>query len=139
MKITKINLLTLGNVTRKIFEDFTMKVNSLYVSVEDRERAKNFYQNIIFEREPSLETDRFVFFNIDGFLFGLFDPTVTGEKVQYGNNTVPTIEVNDVDSLYERLTKVGLKTILPLQEVNGTKIFQVEDTESNILEFYQWI
>lgn len=126
-------------VTRKIFEDFTMKVNSLYVSVEDRERAKNFYQNIIFEREPSLETDRFVFFNIDGFLFGLFDPTVTGEKVQYGNNTVPTIEVNDVDSLYERLTKVGLKTILPLQEVNGTKIFQVEDTESNILEFYQWI
>lgn len=116
-----------------------MKVNSLYVSVENRERAKNFYQNIIFEREPSLETDRFVFFNIDGFLFGLFDPTVTGEKVQYGNNTVPTIEVNDVDSLYERLTKVGLKTILPLQEVNGTKIFQVEDTESNILEFYQWI
>ena len=116
-----------------------MKVNSLYVSVKDRPRALNLYQNIIFEREPYLETDRFVFFNIEGFLFGLFDSTVTGEKVQYGNNTVPTIEVNDVDSLYERLTKVGLKTILPLQEVNGTKIFQVEDTESNILEFYQWI
>jgi predicted enzyme related to lactoylglutathione lyase len=120
-------------------EDLTMKINSLYVSVKDRDRAKDFYQNIIFECEPSLETDRFVFFNIDGFLFGLFDPIVTGEKVQYGNNTVPTIEVNEIESLYKRLTTVGLKTILPLQEVNGTRIFQVEDTENNILEFYQWI
>ena len=41
-----------------------MKVNSLYVSVKDR--AKNFYQNILFKRESSLETDRFLFFNIDG-------------------------------------------------------------------------
>ena len=116
-----------------------MKVNSLYVSVKDRDRAKNFYQNILFKREPSLETDRFVFFNIDGFLFGLFDPVVIGEKVQYGNNAVPTIEVKDIDRLYEELTKVGLKIVLPLQEVNGTIIFQIEDTESNILEFYQWI
>ncbi len=116
-----------------------MKINSLYISVKDRDRAKNFYQNIIFERKPSLETDRFVFFNIDGFLFGLFDPIVTGEKIQYGNNTVPTIEVNDINSLCERLTELGLKIILLLQEVSGTKIFQIEDTESNILEFYQWI
>jgi predicted enzyme related to lactoylglutathione lyase len=116
-----------------------MKINSLYVSVKDRNRAKNFYQNIIFEREPSLITDRFVFFNIDGFLFGLFDPIVIGEKVQYGNNTVPTIEVNDIHGLHQRLSKFGVKTILPLQEVNETKIFQVEDTEGNILEFYQWI
>ena len=56
-----------------------MKINSLYISVKDRERARNFYQNIVFKRKPSLETDRFTFFNIDGFLFGLFDPAVTGE------------------------------------------------------------
>ena len=68
-----------------------MKVNSLYVSIKDRDRAINFYQNILFKREPSLETDRFVFFNIDGFLFGLFDPVVVGEKVQYGNNNVVTV------------------------------------------------
>jgi hypothetical protein len=37
-----------------------MKINSLYISVKDRDRAKNFYQNIIFEREPSLTTDRFI-------------------------------------------------------------------------------
>ena len=116
-----------------------MKVNSLYVSVKNRDRAKNFYQNIIFKCEPSLETDRFVFFNLDGFLFGLFDPLITGEKVEYGNNTIPTIEVNDLDNLYEQLTSVDVKIILPLQEVNGTKIFQIEDTEGNIIEFYQWI
>ena len=116
-----------------------MKVNSLYVSVKNRDRARNFYQSIIFKRKPSLETDRFVFFNIDGFLFGLFDPVVTGEKVEYGNNTVPTIEVNDVDRLYEQFIKLNLKIVLPLQEVNETKIFQIEDTENNILEFYQWI
>ncbi len=40
-----------------------MKINSLYISVKDRDRAKNSYQNIIFECEPSLTTDRFVFFS----------------------------------------------------------------------------
>ena len=116
-----------------------MKVNSLYVAVKNRDRAKNFYQNTIFNRKPSLETDRFVFFDLDGFLFGLFDPVVTGEKIEYGNNTVPTIEVNDIESLCKQFIEVGLKIVLPLQEVNGTKIFQIEDTEGNILEFYQWI
>lgn len=116
-----------------------MKVNSLYVAIKDRNRAKDFFQNIIFKRQPSLETDRFVFFDIEGFLFGLFDPLVTGEKVEYGNNTVPTIEVNNIDSFYQKLTEAGLKIIIPLQEVNGTKIFQVEDSENNVLEFYQWI
>ncbi|MBW4534826.1 MAG: VOC family protein [Pleurocapsa minor HA4230-MV1] len=52
---------------------------------------------------------------------------------------MPTIEVNDINSWHQRLSKLGLKIILSLQEVNGTKIFQVEDTEGNILEFYQWI
>ena len=115
-----------------------MKVNSLYVCVKDLERAKKLYQDVIFDRKSSLETDRFVFFDIDGFLFGLFDPKITGEKVHYGNNTVPTIEVDDIDKLHKRLTEAGLKTVLFPQNVNETRIFQVEDTEGNILEFYQW-
>lgn len=115
-----------------------MKVNSLYVCVKNIERVRKFYQDVIFERKPSLETDRFIFFDLDGFLFGLFNPQITGEKIQYGNNTVPTIEVDDIDSLYERLTTIGLKTVLYPQNVNETRIFKIEDTEGNILEFYQW-
>ncbi|NES64432.1 MAG: hypothetical protein F6K24_03745 [Okeania sp. SIO2D1] len=115
-----------------------MKVNSLYVAAKDFERAKICYAETIFQKSPDIETDRFVFFDLNGFLFGIFNPTITGEEITYGNNAVPTIEVDDVDAQYKRLTDAGLKSIMPPQDVNGTRIAQIEDTEGNTLEFYQW-
>ena len=115
-----------------------MKLNSLYVAVKDFGRAKAFYESIIFRREPSLTTDRFVFFDLDGFLFGLFDPSVTGEEVRFGNNCVPTLEVTELETFYQHLQDSGVEIVMPLQEVNETVIFQCSDFEGNVLEFYRW-
>ena len=116
-----------------------MKMNSLYVTVEDFNRAKVFYENVIFERKPSLTTDRFVFFDLDGFLFGLFNPAVTGEEVRFGNNCVPTLEVAELETFHQRLRDSGVDIVMPLQEVNETVIFQCSDSKGNVLEFYRWL
>ena len=58
-----------------------------------------------------METDRFVFFDVGEFLFGVFNPEITGEEITFGNNTVPTIGINNVDELYKRLLEAGLKSV----------------------------
>ena len=51
----------------------------------------------------------------------------------------PNFEVEDVDALHDRLKAAGESIIMPLNDVNGTRIFQCKDSEGNVLEFYQWI
>ena len=116
-----------------------MKVASLYVAAKDFERAKKCYSELVFERAPSSTTDRFAFYDIDGFQFGIFDPSITGEQPKFGDNTVPTIEVEVADDIYERLTNAGLDSVLEPQDVNKTRVCQVRDTEGNVLEFFHWL
>lgn len=115
-----------------------MKIESLYVAAEDFARARAFYTQTLFQKEPSSSTDRFVFYDVGGFQFGVFDPGVTGEAVSFGNNCVPTFEVSDLAALHDRLRAEKVEIVMPLQEVNDTVIFQCHDSEGNILEFYRW-
>lgn len=115
-----------------------MKIESLYVAAKDFDRTKAFYTDTLFRKEPSSSTDRFVFYDIEGFQFGLFNPEVTDESVTFANNCVPTFEVSDFKVLHDRLKTKGVDIIMPLQEVNDTVIFQCLDTEGNVLEFYRW-
>ncbi|MDJ0784814.1 MAG: hypothetical protein QNJ22_22810 [Desulfosarcinaceae bacterium] len=114
------------------------KINSLYVAAVDMDRAENFYSSLIFNTEPKFKTDRFVFYEINGFLFGIFDPRITDETIAYGNNCVPTIECDDLKEFYQKLIREGVEVVMHLQEVNDTVIFQCQDSEGNTLEFYQW-
>ena len=113
-----------------------MKVNALYVAARDFGRAKKCYAETIFQRDPAMTSDRFAFFDIDGFLFGVFDASFAGEVPSFGENCVPTIEVDDADAIHARLVDAGLETVLDPQDVNEMRIAQVRDTEGNVLEFY---
>lgn len=113
-----------------------MKVNALYVAARDFERAKRCYADTIFQREPTMTSDRFVFFDIDGFLFGVLDTSFADEAPNYGENCVPTIEVEDADAIHARLIEAGLTTVMDPHDVEGMRIAQVRDTEGNVLEFY---
>ncbi|WP_298916468.1 VOC family protein [uncultured Algimonas sp.] len=116
-----------------------MKVNSLYVTARDFERAKACYTDHIFQREHDSETDRFVFWDIDGFLFGIFNPNAIDVEVDFGDSTVPTIEVEDAAAAHVRLTKAGLESVMEPHDVNDTHVAQIRDTEGNVLEFYHWL
>lgn len=116
-----------------------MKLNSLYVSTKDFDRARHWYEKILFQREPDMETDRFVSWVLDGVYFGVFNPKITGETISFGNNCVPNIEVNNIEELHERLVSESVEIVMKPHKVNETKIFQCLDSEGNTLEFYHWL
>ncbi|MEO1280872.1 MAG: VOC family protein [Pseudomonadota bacterium] len=116
-----------------------MKLNALYVAANDFDRAVACYKDVVFQSEPMLETERFVFFDINGFLFSILNTKAAGETPTYGTNCVPTIEVEDADAGFERLTSANLNPVMPPQNIEGMRGTQVRDTESNLLEFYHHI
>lgn len=114
-----------------------MKINSLYVSVFDMDRAIRFYADHIFKKPPKNQSQRFSVFDIGGFQFCLFNPEVVKETHVVGNNCIPTIEVENVRALYEEMKQKEAKIILELHNVEDYHLFQLKDSEDNILEFYQ--
>lgn len=115
-----------------------MNINSFYVTAKDFDRAKTWYSQILFERSPDTETDRFAFWNVNGFLFGIFNPKVTGETITFGNNCVLNIEHPKLKKFYATLQAKNISITMKFQTVNNTNIFQCKDSEGNILEFYEW-
>jgi len=111
-----------------------MKIDSAYIAVSDRKRAEAFWQKV-FQLKSSMSNDSFTFFDIDGFLFGLFDPTGTSEKVQKGNNCVVCLHVKDADAESLRLEAFADIT-MPIHSVGLYRVFQIEDSEGNVVEFY---
>jgi predicted enzyme related to lactoylglutathione lyase len=121
-----------------------MKINSLYVTVHDRNRAKQFYSKL-FNCDPFLENHTFVFFDVNGFTFGLFDYQnadeikTMGKKVIMGNNCVPNIQVDNIKETYERI-KNSAEIVKPLTKASSKHlVFYCKDTEGNLIEFYEEI
>ncbi len=111
-----------------------MKVDSAYIAVKDRERAERFWEQI-FLIGPAMKNETFTFFNIDGFMFGLFDPSNVDEDIAFGNNCVLNLHVEDADFEAERISQFS-KIVMPVSSVGPYRLFQIEDTEGNIVEFY---
>ena len=103
-----------------------MRLDYTYVCAQDYARAVDWYRDILFRDDWVLQTDRFTYWRAGDSHFGVFDPSVTGETVTVGNNAVPNFLVEDVAALYGRLSKVA-EIVLPLQSVNGTRLFQCRD------------
>ena len=111
-----------------------MKVDSAYISVKDRKRAEAFWKQV-FGVEPAMKNDSFTFFDLNGFMFGLFDASNLGEKINYGNNCVLNLHVKDADAEAKRLGEFS-KIVMPVTSVGSYRVFQIEDTEGNVVEFY---
>lgn len=111
-----------------------MKIDAAYLSVKDRKRAEAYWSRV-FGAPPVMKNETFTFFDVGGFLFGLFDPLSVDEEVRNGNNCVLNIRVADVDAEASRLGAFS-KIVMPPRAVGPYRVFQVEDTEGNVVEFY---
>ncbi len=111
-----------------------MKLDSAYLSVRNRLRAEKYWKHV-FCAEPVMKNKTFTLFDVGGFLFGLFDPSTVDEEIQIGNNCVLDIRVEDADAEVARLGEFS-NIVMPLHSVGPYRIFQVEDTEGNVVEFY---
>ncbi|MGV8984355.1 VOC family protein [Clostridium sp.] len=110
-------------------------LNSIYICVKDMNRAIDFYEKL-FEQSVEKRDEVFSVFNIDGFRFCLFNNNKVQEKVEWGDNCLPSFEVNDMNKLMDRLEILSAKIVFPVTKINDNLVLEFKDTEGNDIEAY---
>ena len=107
------------------------KIASLYVCVENMDRAIRFYE-AFFERTVTEKGRLYSVFEIDGFRFGLFAYRSAGESHAFGSNCLPSVSVDSLDTLKR---KIGDKAVcFPLTQIGGSWVAEFVDSEGNHIE-----
>ncbi len=115
-----------------------MRLNSAYICVKDMRRAIQFYKNFL-DQEITKEDEVFSMFNFHGFRLYLFNYSAKERETRYGNNSLLSFEVNDLEETKERVENLGAKIIYPITRIRNSKVFEFEDSEGNNVEVYQRI
>lgn len=98
-------------------------------------RAVGFYERF-FEQPAEKEDEVFSIFNIKGFRFCLFDNSKVNEKVIWGDNCLPSFEVNDMSKLISKLDDLKADIVFPLKRINENWVLEFKDSEGNDIEVY---
>lgn len=106
-------------------------IKSLYLCVIDMNRAVKFYEDF-FEKTVTVRDDIYSVFDINGFRLGLFAFEKMHENHNYGSNCLPSVDVESVDVLQQKLH--GLKIIFPLKQIGENWVSEFEDSEGNHIE-----
>jgi predicted enzyme related to lactoylglutathione lyase len=114
------------------------QIKAIYLSVNDMQRAVNLYEKI-FDTKVSKFDKRMSSFDFKNISLLLFDPKIDEEDIKIGNNVVPNIEVEDINKMLELVTKENCEIVMPLTVIEKYNIFQIQDPEGNVVEFYQVI
>lgn len=108
-----------------------MKINSLYICVKNMKRAIEFYTNF-FEKEPLKNDPIYSVFDINGFRFGLFAYKKMKEPHSFGSNCLPSIELDSIDILKEKIK--DLEICFPLTKIGNNYVIEFVDSEGNHIE-----
>ena len=106
-------------------------IKSLYICVKDMNRAIAFYENLL-EQTVTVRDDIYSVFDINNFRLGLFAYQKMNEQHTFGSNCLPSLEVNSIEVLKNKLSK--LKVVFPLTQIGGNWVAEFEDSEGNHLE-----
>ena len=108
-----------------------VRIRSLYLCVTDMDRAIDFYENFL--ERPVLKRDEvYSVFEADGFRLGLFAFQKAGEAHTFGSNCLPSIEVEDLETLRQKLS--GLPVCFPLSRIGSNWVAEFVDSEGNHIE-----
>lgn len=113
----------------------TLTLNSLYICVKDMDRAVNFYEQFL-EQKVEEKDDIFSVFNVNGFRFCLFNNSKVNEDVTWGDNCLPSFEVNNMEILLKKLETLNAEIVFPLTKINKNKVLEFKDSEGNDIEVY---
>lgn len=105
----------------------------MYICVHNMDRAINFYENL-FNCKVTGKDEIYSVFDINGFRYGLFANKKTGEKKIWGNNCLPSFQVNDIDLILEKLKELNCPIVFPLTNIGKNKVLEFTDCEGNAIE-----
>ena len=116
-----------------------MRLDHVYVSVKDMDRAIHFYEDLLGAKVAHREKNQWADFDIGkGCYLGLIDPTIISSRRTVGNNTIPVFWADDVDAVFEKVKKWNVKISFPPKDLAFATYryycFECEDTESNLIE-----
>lgn len=115
--------------------ELQIKLNSMYICVKNMERAINFYEEF-FKQKVDIKDEVFSIFNLNGFRFCLFNNGKVNEEVAWGDNCLPSFEVNNIEKLTERLLELNAKIVFPLTKIKNNWVLEFKDSEGNDIEIY---
>lgn len=106
-------------------------IKSLYLCVKNMKRAIAFYEALL-EQDVTIRDDIYSVFDINGFRLGLFAYEKMNEKHTFGSNCLPSLEVNNIDVLKNKLSK--LRVVFPVTKIGLNWVTEFEDSEGNHIE-----
>lgn len=106
-------------------------IKSLYICVQDMDRAVAFYEEF-FEQQVTEKDDIYSVFDVSGFRFGLFAYEKMNEKHEFGSNCLPSVSVGNVDVLNKKLH--GRELCFPLTRIGKNWVAEFVDSEGNHIE-----
>lgn len=106
-------------------------ISSLYICVEDMDRAIKFYEDL-FEQSVTERDNIYSVFALNGFRFGLFAYKIVNEKHTFGSNCLPSIGVENLDILNAKIK--GKEICYPLTKIGKNWVVEFVDSEGNHIE-----
>ena len=109
------------------------RIDSLYIIVDDLERAIKFYEEF-FEQKILNQSELGGYFDINGFRFHLFAYKKVNEPHIYGSNCLPSICFDSLEEIKRKLS--GKEICFPLTKIGKNWVAEFVDTEGNHIEVY---
>ena len=106
-------------------------IRSLYLCVDDMDRAVSFYETF-FEQAVTERDPVYSVFDINGFRLGLFAYREMNEHHTRGSNCLPSISLENVEMLREKLQ--NLEVCFPLTQIRKNWVAEFIDSEGNHIE-----
>ena len=106
-------------------------IKSLYLCVKNMERAIKFYEEL-FEQKVTEKDDIYSVFDVNGFRLGLFAFEKTDEPHTFGSNCLPSISVESLKCLKEKLN--GKEICVPITKIGSNWVAEFADSEGNHIE-----
>lgn len=120
-----------------------MKLDHIYVSVKNMDRAIAFYEDLLEQKVSYREENQWADFYLeDSCYLGLIDPKVVSDKRIIGNNIMPVFFSDDVDGVFKKVEKYNVKISFSPKDLEFTAYryycFECEDTEGNLIEIVNY-
>ena len=109
------------------------RIDSLYIIVNDLERAVHFYEDF-FEQKILNTTSLGGYFDISSFRFHLFAYKEVKESHTFGSNCLPSVYFETLDELKRKIS--GKEICFPLTKIGNNWVAEFVDSEGNHIEVY---